>query len=612
MTIPLGSVIWASVKPIIKIYLIIGSGFILAKMGILTVEATRCISDIVLTILLPCLSFNKIVGNIEDQDIKTVGIICLSSVLIFGTGLFFAYVIRKTMPVPKQWYGGILAGGMFPNISDLPIAYLQTMDQGFIFTEAEGDKGVACVIIFLAMFLICVFNLGGFRLIEQDFKYKDEESGVRDSENASVEQTTSGIDVNSNTLETKKSNNSSATHDNELTLQTNTKLENPIRKSTESDSAQYSNDFYDSNSNSMEQPNPSSIQLNDMTEASQEGNQKPFSTDDHDNMWDYIATRRTRSQPVAYTEENHMSHASPHARRSSISASVRSIDQRDLPAQGISQLIREYSNVDQYGHPRRNSMIPESDGEALDYVPSVSSSLGKIKASNLTKILTSDATVNKRDIQTSGGSLPKWVRRFPLTPFIVFFIKNCLRPCSMAVILALIIAFIPWVKALFVTTTNTPKISQAPDNQPALSFIMDYTSYVGAASVPFGLILLGATLGRLKINKLYPGFWKSAVILVLLKMCVMPIFGILWCDRLVKAGWVTWENDKMLLFVIAVDWSLPTMTTLIYFTASFTPPDTLDTIQMDCTSFFLMIQYPVMAISLPFVVSYFLKVQMKV
>lgn len=612
MTISLGSVIWASVKPIIKIYLIIGSGFILARMGILTVEATRSISDIVLTILLPCLSFNKIVGNIEDQDIKTVGIICLTSVLLFGTGLFFAYLIRETMPVPKEWYGGILAGGMFPNISDLPIAYLQTMDQGFIFTEAEGDKGVACVIIFLAMFLICVFNLGGFRFIEHDFKYKDEENGVTEAETASLEQMTTGVDANSNTLASKKSHSSSATHDNELTLQTDTKPEKANKKSNESDSAQYSNDFYDSNSNSMEQPNPSSIQLNDMTEESQEISPKHSSIGNHDNMWDYIAARRTRSQPVAYTEENIISHRSPYARRSSISASVRSIDQRDLPPQGISQLIREYSNVDQYGHPRRNSLIPESDGEPLAYVASASSSLGKKKASNLAKILTSDATVNKRDIETSGGSLPSWIRKFPLVPFVVFFIKNCLRPCSMAVILALIIAFIPWVKALFVTTSNTPKISQAPDNQPALSFLMDYTSYVGAASVPFGLILLGATLGRLKIQKLYPGFWKSSVVLVILKMCVMPIFGILWCDRLVKAGWVTWENDKMLLFVIAVNWALPTMTTLIYFTASYTPPDAVETIQMDCTSFFLMIQYPVMAISLPFVVSYFLKVQMKV
>lgn len=159
--ITLGQAIWVSVKPIIKIYLIIGVGFLMAKMGILTVEATRIISDIVLTVLLPCLSFNKIVANIEDKDIKSVGIICLSALLIFGCGFFFAYVVRLFLPVPKQWYGGILAGGMFPNISDLPIAYLQSMDQGLVFSEEEGNKGVANVIIFLTMFLICIFNLGG-------------------------------------------------------------------------------------------------------------------------------------------------------------------------------------------------------------------------------------------------------------------------------------------------------------------------------------------------------------------------------------------------------------------------------------------------------------------
>lgn len=119
--ITLGQAIWASVKPIIKIYLIIGVGFSLAKMGILTVEATRTISDVVLTVLLPCLSFNKIVANIEDEDIKSVGIICLSAVLIFVTGLFFAYIVRLLLPVPKQWYGGILAGGMFPNTVTCPL-----------------------------------------------------------------------------------------------------------------------------------------------------------------------------------------------------------------------------------------------------------------------------------------------------------------------------------------------------------------------------------------------------------------------------------------------------------------------------------------------------------
>ena len=118
MGLTIGQAIWVSVKPIIKIYLIIGTGFFLAKTNILTVAASRTLSDIVLTVLLPSLSFNKIVGSIEDSDIKDVGIICLTAVLIFGTGLFFAYVLSKLLPVPKEWRGGILAGGMFPNISD--------------------------------------------------------------------------------------------------------------------------------------------------------------------------------------------------------------------------------------------------------------------------------------------------------------------------------------------------------------------------------------------------------------------------------------------------------------------------------------------------------------
>lgn len=579
MSIALGPVIWAAVRPIIKIYLIIGAGYILAKMGILSVEATRSISDIVLTILLPCLSFNKIVANIEDQDIKDVGIICLSSVLIFATGAFFAYVIRRTMPVPRKWYGGIIAGGMFPNISDLPIAYLQTMDQGFIFTPEEGEKGVACVIIFLAMFMICVFNLGGFRLIENDFHYNDEESGVSNEE------------LNELPSQSTPSNDSSSAVGPHDTLP---RPEKALTKSTGSESEDVSNS---SSIDSVgDQPNSSSGSAN--TQSVQ--------TRNDENMWDFIAARRTRSQPVALTEEP------VRLRRPSVATTIRSIDLREGPPQDFNDLIREYSNVDQYGHPRRNSRLSDMDGAPVSYSKSSSSALEKLKSSDLKKILTSDATVNKRNIETSGGSLPRWLQKFPLTPYIVFFIKNCLRPCSMAVIIALIIAFIPWVKALFATSANTPKIRQAPDNAPALSFIMDFTAYVGAASVPFGLLLLGATLGRLKIGKLYPGFWKSAALLVILKLCVMPIFGVLWCDRLVKAGWVNWEDDKMLLFVIAIDWALPTMTTLIYFTASYTPPDAPDPIQMECTSFFLMIQYPVMAISLPFLVSYFLKVQMKV
>ncbi|CAB4254234.1 similar to Saccharomyces cerevisiae YOR092W ECM3 Non-essential protein of unknown function [Maudiozyma barnettii] len=636
----LGQVIWIAVKPIIKIYLIIGVGFGLCKMGILTADATRSISDIVLTVLLPSLSFNKIVGNIEDQDIKFVGIICLTSILIFATGLGCAYIIKKTLPVPKAWGGGILAGGMFPNISDLPIAYLQTLDQSGMFTTEEGNKGVANVIIFLAMFLFCVFNLGGFRLIENDFNYKDEESGVRDSERSSIASPLASIPEegefqasNNNDMSSSSSSLSGKSHSvvNGEKNGFNSSSETPSELNHDQEKNMVTKLGAGNSSSSFNQnlENSTTEDLGDMPMASGNNNdlqsvQSSIATsvDSHGSAGDYNrelgipAARRTMSQPVAFTEEDNGSLGrrqtySQYSLNSELALTpVRSLDKRDFPAEDMNDIVREYSNVDQYGQ-RRASVVALQNEDPSNDQASHTSSLQRIKSSNLTKILTSDATVSKKDIEESGSSLPKCIQKFPLTPFIVFFLKNCLRPCSMAVIVALTIAFIPWVKALFVTSNNTPHIKQAPDEQPALSFFMDFTSYVGAASVPFGLILLGATLGRLKIQKLYPGFWKSAVLLVFLKQCIMPIFGVLWADRLVKAGWLDREKDEMLLFVMTINWALPTMTTLIYFTASYTPLDCEDPIQMECTAFFLMLQYPLLVISLPFVVTYYLKVYLK-
>ncbi|EJS41971.1 YNL095C [Saccharomyces arboricola H-6] len=636
--ITLGQAIWASVKPIIKIYLIIGVGFLMGKMGILPVEATRIISDVVLTVLLPCLSFNKIVANIEDKDIKSVGIICLSAVLIFATGLFFAFIVRVLLPVPKQWYGGILAGGMFPNISDLPIAYLQSMDQGLIFTEDEGNKGVANVIIFLTMFLICIFNLGGFRLIESDFEYNDDENAVRALEATAIRPSMSKNTTSTDTNKSSFSNEQKVFNDKYMTGSSFTEVTGPnananalsiTRQSTKSIgplSLSGSNfgpkitkpvqaKSRDTTGCIPVEESQTTPDLDSMENQSFASTVHSYNTSDsYNSSLDTMRARRTASEPRAYNTTTALEEKSlddRYVRNMPLAAlePIRSIDMRALPPQDIHHLIREYSNVDQYGHQRRNSSLIGTDMDDTHSIKS-NSTLQTIKTANLTRILTSDATVSKKDIETSGESLPRWMKKFPLTSLAIFFLKNCLRPCSMAVIIALIVAFIPWVKALFVTTANTPHIKQAPDNAPPLSFFMDFTSYVGAASVPFGLILLGATLGRLKIGNLYPGFWKAAVALVILRQCVMPIFGVLWCDRLVKAGWVNWQDDSMLLFVIAISWNLPTMTTLIYFTASFTPPEVTNPIQMECVSFFLMLQYPLMVVSLPFLVSYFLKVQM--
>ena len=641
MTISIGEAIWASVKPIIKIYLIILTGIILSKLALLSVETTRAISDIVLAVLLPCLAFNKIVGSLETKDAKTVGIVAISAVLVYVTGFGAAYLVKSLLPCPPEWQGGILAGGMFPNISDLPIAYLQTMDT-FVFTEEEGARGIAIAIIFLATFLLCLFNLGGFRLIEHDFKYADIESQSIVTPSLDISSSFSKEDESSGSGASRTSSPSSGSstqsreelqHNGQESVYTlDSQLASLAPTHTRSSMAPTAISSLPSVSTFSSMTQPSSVQAYGEESSTAASDMTGGSTLSRScTCPSCLASSVTSSSLLSTDSHNNLRHRN---RADSMNTlhSVRSIDQRtSLPLQGLPDVIHEYSNVDQFGRERHASsasgfsnatIYSNMDGSTYDGSLSYDdndiekrqnlSVMDRIRSAKLTRIITSDATVNKHDIDVSGDQLlPSIIMKLPGSHLLMFFLTNCLRPCSVAVFAGLFIAFMPWLKALFVTTQHTPYVGLAPDNEPVLSFIMDYTGYLGAASVPFGLLLLGATLGRLQISSLYPGFWKTATLLVILKLCIMPIFGVLWCDRLVKAGWLTWESDKMVLFVISMTWGLPTMTTLIYFTASYTPPDSPEHVQIDCTSFFIVLQYPLLIITLPFLVTYMLMVQLK-
>jgi predicted permease len=179
MSLSLGDVIYTAVKPIFKIYFIIGCGFILGRYNMLTVETSRNLSDIIISLIFPCLVFTKIVTNLQNSDIKQIGIICLIYVLftvIGGLGGLGCYLLGK----PKYWMGGALSVALMPNISDLPIAYIQTFSSGEVLTEAEGEKGVAYICIFTAVQILFQFNLGLFKLIgydiDQQRKHEIEES----------------------------------------------------------------------------------------------------------------------------------------------------------------------------------------------------------------------------------------------------------------------------------------------------------------------------------------------------------------------------------------------------------------------------------------------------
>lgn len=579
MSLAFGSIVYSAVKPIFKIYFIMGTGFLLAKLNILTVDVTRNLSDMIVMVILPCLTFNKIVGLILIDDLKAIGVICLLAALMYSFGALCGLITMTLTPVPKRWRGGCMAGAILCNASDLPIAYIQTLDTGLVFTQAEGNKGVAYLCIFLATFLFVQFNCGGFRLVEYDFKIKelDQEESYGDR-------------LKKLRLWRKKGE----TADNAES--------DGIQEKFESRDSQVE-DF------SKEKPGQPDLRPSTLKESHesapspkvliQEPQLEPTPAPETETLGSLsnISDRTSLLSSVDVRSENPVqaitSLRSPLGRESSrltslttssteISganltlSSLRNLELRTLPSQNVRNVISEYAHVN--NQPVMNRLT------------------------TLTRIMTTDlGATTSMDMHTAGKGVG-FVDKYHLSP-LVFVLQNFLRPVSVALVVALTIALIPWLKALFAPLTIAKNMPNAPDKLPPLSFIMDYTAYVGQALIPLGLLMLGTTLLRLDFSGMRRSFLFSAATLTVLKLCVMPMVGIAFASRLKEIGWL--DND-MIFFVICITFSIPSATTQFYLTATYADPESEDTVQMDCLSVYLLMQYGLLAISLPFVVTFVL------
>lgn len=102
---------------------------------------------------------------------------------------------------------------------------------------------------------------------------------------------------------------------------------------------------------------------------------------------------------------------------------------------------------------------------------------------------------------------PKFVRILHLIlTHVHSFCRSMLSPPSLSILIAFPIAFIPQLKYLFVlpSPSDGPAASRvhiplAPDGQAPLAFIIDTANFIGAASIPLGLICLGSALATMKI-----------------------------------------------------------------------------------------------------------------
>lgn len=145
-------------------------------------------------------------------------------------------------------------------------------------------------------------------------------------------------------------------------------------------------------------------------------------------------------------------------------------------------------------------------------------------------------------------------RRHKVMSMALKFLRSLCTPASISIIVSFIISLIPTLKALFVPDVPGTHISPAPDGLPPLSFLIDTATFIGAASVPLGLVCLGSALARLEVPKWGDKEgWARLPLgaisgLAVGKTLVMPVLGVLICQGLTNVGVID-KDDKVLRFV---------------------------------------------------------------
>ncbi|KDE09543.1 hypothetical protein, variant [Microbotryum lychnidis-dioicae p1A1 Lamole] len=114
------------------------------------------------------------------------------------------------------------------------------------------------------------------------------------------------------------------------------------------------------------------------------------------------------------------------------------------------------------------------------------------------------------------------------------FVASCITPPTILLVFALVCALVRPVKALFLDASYSFHPT-APDGLPPLAIVLDTAAFLGNASVPLGLIVLGSALQRMKLPRPISRLpFASITALAVAKLVILPVFGFFFVQALVR------------------------------------------------------------------------------
>ncbi|KLT43522.1 hypothetical protein CC85DRAFT_296012 [Cutaneotrichosporon oleaginosum] len=161
-----------------------------------------------------------------------------------------------------------------------------------------------------------------------------------------------------------------------------------------------------------------------------------------------------------------------------------------------------------------------------------------------------------------------------------------------SVIAGLLCSLILPLKALLTPTegwTGT-RMPNAPDGNPPLFFLLDTAAYIGALTVPLGLMLLGSSFARLEFpSRIRDAPLSANVAMAMVKMVIVPVFSVFVVQSFQSHTSLFPKEDKVRTFCAILLSGTPAAVNQLVVTQLYHPEGRADTL-----AFFLLLQYCLM------------------
>ncbi|KAM0790694.1 hypothetical protein ACM66B_004552 [Microbotryomycetes sp. NB124-2] len=551
----INQLIWMSVKPLIKLFLPCAMGFWMSKSGLLPPAGSRAASQIILNVTLPSLLFAKILPSFTPDNVKAIGPIVLVDIFYMVLSGLFALLIRLCLPVPRNFRWGLFAASMWSNQGDLPINVVATICSAAPFAgQRDADLAVAYVSIFILVFYVTMFPLKGTLFISRDYTHPPKEDP--DDEEAS------GM---------------SRTPFNKLAHAARSGLRKRRRQAE------------------LEEGKIAAV--DDKLEAAE----------DEKNASNRLAVPPTGFAPLRRISTSRSSQ--PSIRELAGTAAAASVEEGNRgrrPSlskrhEQFRQALRAQEQLRTIVGSPAHSVFDDAGDEAVTAVNTndsrhqtgLESRLGP-QAEQADDKLEMD---NSRDSKSEGTDesevKPTWKR---ILLGARDFILSLATPPTISLLTALVCALVIKLKALFVVVPDQSFNPVAPDGKPPLAILLDTASFVGAASVPLGLMVLGSALERMRLPRPLSKLpFSSITALAVAKLVVLPVVGYLFVQALTLHTSLVDADNKVLRFVLIYFSCLPTATTQVALTQIFAPEDGES--NSDTLASYIVLQYIIFVFS---------------